>query len=137
MTKKTFANRARILGTTFLFLHEEAPKENRVDMVNPNVNICGTTACHAGWFASGYFKERPDIYFDYWDSGTIMAKYLGFGGSWGLEMWAERNPKVWGNTQGGGILSNPYAFGKSRHNITLEDIGLHWLQVADRIEAAR
>jgi len=122
---------AKTLGMLFLFLHESDP-EAKVKMTEPVFHVCGTTACHAGWFAVANNKSCRESYgFGY--AADEMAQFLGFVRHCVLQDWAEENPNIWGNLYGRYIFSSCKAFGVIREP-TLEEIGTHWLQVADRAE---
>lgn len=123
----------RVLGMTFLFLDIEGPNVNKVNMLSGSFHPCGTHACHAGFFAIANNKEN-DIDYSFNDSAGEMAQYLGFKKSRDLELWALENPKMWGNNYGEHMFCTSYSFMKTFDTITLKDIGLHWLKVADRCE---
>lgn len=127
------AERARELGTLFLFMHESEPGAE-VNMLKYTFHQCGTIACHAGWFAVANGKDwDPDYSFS--DAANEMAQFLGFGNRDGLESWAKNNPALWGNDFGDVMFSRWAAFSPNlKLPKTLETIGLHWLGVADRIE---
>lgn len=138
---KRFVENARILGMTFLGLWEDRPPNCRVDMVTTSFSVCGTVACHAGWFAVARGLSRKNLRFfndepyEFADSADEMAQFLGFVGRYSLREWAARCPQLWGNTHGEAMFYVYSAFGVPESKLTLKTIGIHWLEVADRVEA--
>lgn len=135
-TPKNMAENARVLGMTFLLLHKES-RDNIVHMGESEFNVCGTMACHAGWFAVARGMSRLSYgvgAYDYNSSANDMAKFLGFKGAEDLESWAVENTDMWGNHSGSYMFCDGAAFGSSTDRITLDRIGKHWLEVADRLE---
>jgi len=140
---KERAERARDLGNTFLLLHE-ASEGTEVHMMSVNSgykydpdkinNLCGTVACHAGWF---HFSHK-DVYTytDYTESAQEMAEYLGFEKRRLIRDYMKSNSSLWGNEKGEFMFSSSKAFGLPKSTpVSLETIGTHWLGVADRWEA--
>ena len=121
----------RVLGMAFIGLHEE-DSDNQVEMATGQFKVCGTIACHAGWHSIMMNKSRTEE-FTFTDAAIEMAKYLEFKDDRDLEYWAAINKKLWGNKNGKYMFLSPQAFGRT-YNVTLKDIGLHWLKVADRCE---
>jgi len=141
--KLNFKN-ARILGDFFLNIQESAPSA-KIDMQDTrwSGSDCGTTGCHAGWFAWARSKvhfvdyDHANIkYYVYNYSANEMAEFLGFEDRYELEYWGENNEKIWGNSFGDDMFTSAKAFGKENCNdsLSLKTIGLHWLKVADRAE---
>lgn len=131
--RKLDPEKMRVIGMTFLFLHEDMP-EGEVNMMRTKFHPCGTVACHAGWFALARGLKSTCEY-GYSDSASDMAKYLGFEDRASLEKYFFEDEALWGNPDADGMFCFWAAFGGSRAELTLETIGLHWLQVADRVEA--
>jgi len=140
--------RCRELGTLFLMIDEE-PSEKRVNMMNgswPNETLdtigeCGTVSCHAGWLAWGMGADTNATngkgFMHY---AHILAEFVGKDSANDLTVWAATNTGLWGNENGGGMFHDSYAFSNRTENepwraTTLKEIGIHWLKVADRIEA--
>lgn len=121
----------RILADTFLLIHLQQP-EARVEMMEPEFNVCGTVACHAGWFAVARELNWESSGYGFAHSARDMAKFLGLDSKLSLENWANDNPKLWGNVSGVFMFVGENAFGKD--GVTLLDISNHWREVADRIE---
>lgn len=97
-------------------------------------NLCGTTACHAGWF--GILRDgdgkRSTNYSDY---ALEMAQFLGFCDDFELEEWARIHPELWGNNHGDNMFSCERAFGvKEGGTVTLKRISDHWFKVGKRLE---
>ncbi|HVW99020.1 MAG TPA: hypothetical protein VHA52_01050 [Candidatus Babeliaceae bacterium] len=132
MTKKERIKRIRILADTFLFLHEAQP-EAEVDMVHVDFNVCGTVACHAGWFAIAQGKDRTRDY-DFLSAADEMAQLLGFDSGYDLCKWASDNQEIWGNKHGALMFNHHLAFVDSPEKLNLKAIGEHWHGVADRLE---
>lgn len=127
MTPKEFAQRCRIVGMTFLNLHEQWKGIAEVNMNEPHV--CGTVACHGGWWAIDQGTEG-----DYEDGAESIARFLGFLSYFDLEDWAHEHPDLWGNENGWSMFCDESAFDCTDENITLWKIGVHWLKVAERVE---
>lgn len=84
-----------------------------LDMDNININVCGTSHCHAGWYAVGKLLEGKTLIKKYYSTGVmIMNNDLGFPqysederlafvgtGNVRLVKWAKDNPDLWGNTK--------------------------------------
>ena len=130
----------RILGMTFLNLAEGTPPECKVNMMETEVDLCGTVACHAGWFGIAKHSKKKSLnnLYDFQDSANEMANYLGFAKAIDLQTWAGENPVLWGNTKGFAMFNARRAFSVDEKwtPLDLEKIGLWWLGVADRCEAA-
>jgi len=143
-TKHPNVAKCRELGMLFLNLHESDPA-CRVEMGETRFSLCGTAACHAGWFQVS--KGRSWGFLNnigYEEGSRDIARFLGFYGKHPegkLESWAEDNPDLWGNKDGDGMFCSSDAFYSTPptltkpHNMSIKHIGLHWLKVADRIEA--
>lgn len=125
----------RVLADTFLLLSESDP-EAKVNMKDAEFHPCGTTACHAGWFAVSQGKESAYNY-GFMDAAKEMARFLGFNGHHELTDWVEDNRKLWGNRYGARMFGGREAFGLEDREPTLKEIGEHWLAVADRIEGLK
>lgn len=147
ITKKQIES-MKTLGMTFLAMFEADPLA-QVDMGEPSwnlgeANLCGSPACHAGWFAVARNQEQDKItkngvkHYNFHHSAKEMAVFLGFDSEQDLENWAFENPTLWGNTYGGGMFSDRSAFlpGEGRQP-TLKEIGKHWLKVASRCESVK
>ena len=130
--RKLDPEKMRVLGMTFLFLHEDMPK-GKVDMGEMEFNQCGTSACHAGWFAIA--RGLTETYdYTYYSSANEMAEYLGFDSAYSIGIYFNLYSDLWGNTDATKMFCSRRAF-VAKGILTLETIGLHWLQVADRVEA--
>jgi hypothetical protein len=98
-------------------------------------HLCGTPACHAGWFGIFYDDHAHD--FD--NYARIMARMLGFNyTAQELEDWASENADLWGNNDGYSIFSDAAAFGShgfdtGRGKLTMHVIADHWYGVAERL----
>lgn len=128
--------RCRDLGMTFLFLAESSPKA-KVHMIDGSFHPCGTSACHAGWFAiaRGLKRTFGSKKYNFLSSATDMANFLGFKDWDFLRCWADDFPNLWGNGNGSSMFCDSDAFNCRNEEPTLEEIGIHWLNVADMIEA--
>lgn len=144
-------------------------ESNQIDMETTHIldlnygNVCGTVACHAGWYAfcrasdadvrwndcNGdeekmlfWEKPMPDSYgllhsqnVSWLDGSLMLAKDLGFLDRNDLCLWAQENLKIWGNEHGYSMFTSPLAFGVECHlNLTLQHVADHWHGVADRLE---
>lgn len=130
-----------VLATTFLLLAEV--KKGAVDMSESDFNVCGTIACHAGWFAISRGKNKEDNeykpYYGFKDSANDMAKFLGFEHKGDLELYFKENPELWGNLYGYTMFYSASAFSKDYSRAlytrepTLREIGNHWAQVYNNL----
>ena len=121
-------------------------------------NLCGTTQCHGGWYAIAalsYKKRKEGVEYD--DGANKMAKHLGFKESVSkrqtdvyekgqmieasdkLCSWANKNPEIWGNTDGN-IMFSCYGRMAFYHEtkrpdgaLTLQHIVDHWKEVYERL----
>jgi hypothetical protein len=137
------------LADTFYLLSVALP-ESAVDMgdiklVSDTSNLCGTTACHAGWFEF-IFNSNVSGY-GYSKGAKQMAKFLNFTCEEALENYLENNHRIWGNRFGEDVFSSKKAFltkkqmkdiqkGKLKYydiEITLETIANHWYGVTERL----
>ena len=135
-----------------LLMHTISKHQGYVNMDSIHVTkmeVCGTTACHAGWYLLA--KEGENVIIDidnppkefhdkktYEIGAELLAQDLGFDDKLDLEDWAGNNPKLWGNTEGQVMFYSEEAFGKIKsyaHDLSVEEIAEHWRAVADRIEA--
>lgn len=124
---------------------------------------CGTIACFGGFYAlAKATEEQTEKWYgaaisykgkviigsqqlskskivsepvSFVSGADMLAKDLGFSSRYGLELWAGKNPKLWGNKSGGRMFFSSDAFNSTHETITLTVIVEHWLMVADRIEA--
>ncbi len=129
-------------------------KDWGVTMLSTDKPACGTPGCHAGLICivaqelpelqdiymplylseSGRWGKRDNQYmFHVWS--TALTIFLGFKGKEDLEMWATKNPKLWGNTFGRDMFCSQFAFTNGLYiEITHRDIINHWKQVLVNIE---
>ncbi len=117
---------------------------DNVSLVMGHTHVCGkhecnTPMCHAGWYAfSANQGERTMKYRSYRSGADLMAQELGFKNRHELTDWAYSNPKIWGNRNGFDMFNNGDAFnivGKVYRDVNVNDVYLHWLGVAKRMEA--
>lgn len=108
-------------------LELEKEKGFSVNMLQPNVfSDCGSPMCFAGWFY-GFQKYK--------ESAEYMAKVCGFSNKITMELWAIKNPILWGNNRGDCIFSCRKAFGIEEVNsANLSTIINHLKQVYTRVE---
>ena len=127
-----------------------------------NEELCGTQACHGGFYELEFALRNkedfilPEDFYDntdceyllkktldsdgcyipvYWyDGAERMAKDLGFKDRNQLEEWANKNPLLWGNTKGRDMFQDGEAFKGDYDSVKLIDVVNHWLTVAERIE---
>jgi hypothetical protein len=119
----------------------------------PSESICG---CHAG-LISIVAKKLPELQaiyepiyskecdsrgeetenhyiFSVWSSA--LAIFLGFKYDNELEVWARKNPKLWGNKRGDDMFCSHLAFTDYEDKqLTHIDIIEHWKQVLKNIES--
>lgn len=122
------------LAIYFQLIDEATAGSAKVNMDRPGCNLeenlCGTPACHAGWFGTFYDNSSP-YYSAYADK---MSNLLGFNNMYRLEEWAARKPSLWGNENGEGMFCENEAFGLLEGDIvTLKHIYKHWYKVAARL----
>ena len=130
-------------------MHAASEHPGHVAMNNTSVihsELCGTVACHAGWYLLARRGKDVIINLDhipasefpvetYINGAILLAQDLGFHDQIDLEDWAGDNPKLWGNTEGQVMFYNEEAFGKrNQYGLSVKDIAEHWHTVADRIE---
>lgn len=139
--KNPNSKQVHILADLFQLLSYDI--DAKADMQETEFNVCGTTACHAGWFAVANGKNRTFSNsmhgsYGFTDASNEMAQFLGFARHFELEAWATDNPNLWGNAHGNGMFCDIQAFGvqKKRNSdiVSLLTISKHWRQVAERLE---
>ncbi len=130
-------------------------KDWDVNMISCDKPSCDTCGCHAGLIclAAQELPEMQDIYtplylsesgrrgkrdnqyiFYVWSSA--LAIFLGFKGGHELEMWADNNPKLWGNKFGRDMFCGWRAFTDDEDKqLNHRDIINHWKQVLANIES--
>lgn len=140
LIKKKFSEKCRVLGMTYLFLHEAYPN-GVVDMQNYFYST--DAACPAGWFAVACGMSldgvslQSDIY-DIFDSTQDIMEFLGFYNHSAFNLWVENNYKIWGNPFGNTAFSSAQSYGKmSFQSVSLYEIGIHWLKVADNFDSMK
>ena len=142
------------LGNIFLNIAKTYPQA-KVDMDECEIgryeehNLCGTYACHAGWFElydrsgnvndmsfqANSMEEDDRLIFDFLAGAEKMADFLGMESVDELENWARENPDKWGNGLGNTMFSEDSAFtGNYSDTVTLEQIGQHWIEVGKRLK---
>ncbi len=129
-------------------------KDWGVTMLSTNKPACGTPGCHAGLICivAQELPELQDIYMPLYlsESGrrgkrdnqyvfyvwsAALTIFLGFKGEEDLQVWAAKNPKLWGNTFGRDMFLSQFAFTNGLYiEITHRDIINHWKQVLVNIE---
>lgn len=125
------------LALRFELLSEMAPGvkvdmgESQVQIIEQDPNLCGTTACHAGWYA--LLVHNNDFKTNYKEGKKFIAKHLGFDGEDSLIIWAKKNPEIWGNDDGADMFYGEEAFGLQDVNPTLKLISEHWMAVSKRL----
>ena len=76
-----------------------------------------------------YFTDQADT-----RGKVAMSEDLETGIWWTIQAWAEQNPLTWGNEHGYNMFTSPEAYGKEAGDrLTLNDVGEHWLKVADNL----
>lgn len=112
--------------------HGHKGEVNMIETYCGDINLCGTPACHAGWYAA--YGKKGLLYFT---EGILdMTNNLGFKDAKlnSIERWACINYEIWGNKHGFNVFGENRAFGKSDHEtLTLLDISKHWRKVAKRL----
>ena len=137
------------VGNKFIGIHKT------LDLDKDNVNFgrigvdgegCGTVACHGGWgaviFKVPHLVRSP---LPYIAGGDAIAEFLGFKDECdypgrmkdNFASWAAINPDIWGNEHGCHMFTSTgyLAFGfwaGDMDECTLEDIGKHYLEAAER-----
>ncbi len=129
-------------------------KDWGVTMLSTNKPACGTPGCHAGLICivAQELPELQDIYMPLYlsESGrrgkrdnqyvfyvwsAALTIFLGFKGEEDLQVWAAKNPKLWGNTFGRDMFISSEAFANGLYKkLTHRDIINHWKQVLKKIE---
>ncbi len=132
-------------------------KDWDIDMNNEEEPTCNTPGCHAGLISivAKDLPELKDIYeritLSKWNSSryryevwsNALTVFLGFKNRHDLEIWAENNPKLWGNKFGGDMFLFDIAFiddtnafiDDSAKQLTHRDIIEYWKQVLKNIES--
>lgn len=136
----------QVLADYFWMINETVGKTCNLKMEIPKIpadgHLCGTSACHAGWF--GYFYEHQpsssnhseDFSKNYFGNYTHkIAQLLGFERSYELKTWARFNSQIWGNGFGSEMFGSDFAFLENsfQEKVTLETIANHWQGVSDRL----
>ena len=104
------------------------------------IHLCGTTHCHAGWYA---LAKRWDLrskfltrWTDFRHGRSDICEDLGFGrgteAARALQLWAKYNPQIWGNGNGSAMFRYDSAFNHSGR-LTLQKIVDHWGEVGMRL----
>jgi len=134
------SEKVREVGNVFLGIFNTI-KDCPIDMMATRVesnelNVCGTPHCHAGWYVAGS-RVDYDGDQDYEGGSLKIATDLGFEDEHKLMNWADKNPEIWGNKDGGEMFSGSGAFGpefEDDEKLTLEIIGNYWIDVANALE---
>ncbi len=129
-------------------------KDWGVTMLSSNKPACGTPGCHAGLISivAEVLPELQDIYnplylleskyrgkrdnqYMFYIWSTTLAIFLGFKSAQDLEIWAQDNPKFWGNKYGRDMFCGWRAFTDYEDKqLTHRYIIEHWKQVLANIE---
>ena len=119
--------------------HDDA-LDMRTTFVSCEDHPCGTTHCHAGWYALAHYWDLKSHHLD--DGSEIvtystgvgnMCRDLGFNTEDGLLLWAKDNPEIWGNESGYGMFSSRHAF-NYEGELTLQKIVDHWKEVGKQLK---
>jgi len=95
------------LALRFLMINESNSYDKPVEMSNGSVNreknFCGSSACHAGWYA--VYSDEYSVK-DFYDGVELISNLLGFKCPYvryaglihtmPLCSWANNNPLLWG-----------------------------------------
>lgn len=117
--------------------------EKHFDMREPDVNCsraisCGTPHCAGGWYfvANRRRKALKDLAdkfgADFYAGSVLMARDLGFQDSRHLELWADKNSKIWGNNAGSEMFGTERAWGDAK---SLAGLVRHLKRVQRRLPA--
>ena len=154
MRKSLQVERMRELGTLFLHIAESETetRKNHLDMGEPTMvdeeqaypeDVCGTVACHGGWADWLLPSVIKKTYLDYScdvDFEVGHDKISHFIGMENLTRFMSSFHEIWGNRHGCRMFESSEAFysmHQTKHRkVTLKDVGIHWLKVADRYEAS-
>lgn len=138
----------QLVADRFFLMSQILGEDNcKVNIGNPKVlpeaNLCGTPACHAGWYAAFNPNMVMDRKGSYCEGVRALNNDLGFksnteSSGHSLREWAWHNPELWGNVYGYCMFSSNSAFGRISENLTddiltLVDIAKHWQGVANRL----
>lgn len=112
----------------------------KLDMKESYVNCrhkCGTVHCHAGNYAVQALNDgRLTGIVHYKQGAYLMSKDLGFVDKECLKIWADNNPKIWGNNDGNSMFFSEIAFyheTKRPHGaLNNQHIIDHWKEVLKR-----
>lgn len=139
------------LAARFLFMAErflnlfkmyENPQVDFCEIaVRAQDNLCGTTACHAGW---ALVALKPDAkvraakeLYTYSHGKEELGRYLGFSNGFAFAHWADENPRLWGSRSGYYMfgMTGYRAFGRTDQDppMTLADIAEWYMGVAERL----
>jgi hypothetical protein len=111
------------------------------------IYTCGTTHCHAGWYAVAHIEEVRELIrstygkrtrISFVDGVLLMESHLGIEKGRSISSWADHNPELWGNDSGQTMFSRASAFtspSRPKGARNLQDIIDHWTEVAERLEA--
>ena len=127
---------------------EIAPPSSSVDMYTGLVSVrhtphpastlknhqCGTVHCHAGWFLLGLLWDGTSPFLhqksvSYFTGTEKMARMLGFTSPFEMQIFFDKNPSIWGNTDGYYMFSAFSAFNSTKEALSLEKIRDHWTGV--------
>jgi len=131
---------AEEVGLRFLQrAYDRGENDQKVNMRNSSINLesrenyyCGTPGCHAGeYLICSDVKFKPWIGFD--EGARLMANDLGFNTINNIEHWADKHPRLWGNSEGKRMFTSQMAFDCAELHPTLTQISDHWLGVAERL----
>jgi hypothetical protein len=106
---------------------QEICKDTPVNMMDGEIHDCGSPMCHGGWYAWINKDRLSGNYLDYSDGSQLMAEDLGFKYESYLNLWAESNPKIWGNKKGRNMFCSSSAFSKTGKTVeSISTILKHW-----------
>ena len=141
---KTKHPNIKALNETIRLLKLQQEKYPGVDMGDLDLrHECKTPGCFAGHLQIAHrFPMDKKYGYSFIETADHWARLLGFSSKTStrphekLELWADRNPKIWGNEHGYAMFGGSKAYGSTKEKITLNRIIKHLEGVSKRLKEA-
>ena len=154
-----FARQVDRVATKFEQIAAKYGDKGVVNMDLPIIrqSVCGTTACHAGWYqrerVTDFIYSPANMYqiginteevaIHYTAGRRMLAQDLGFVEDSELLLWAKTNPDIWGGPHGESMFRHRFAFHPDHipthehpptiREPSLQDIATWWRAVHKRV----
>jgi hypothetical protein len=103
-----------------------------------DVYECNTVHCFAGWIMAHHINKKnsefKDNFYNYCTGIEIICKMLGYNDFNQLLDWADKNPAIWGNTNGRNMFTTYSAFESYDLDSNMINSGYNFMHIRIKFE---